>query len=174
MSDEASEDAEPLLRGRQSAGRGEERPSTQSRHVLLIGALVACVLWLLPPLDTLLAPAPSLESLLPLTHRRKQAPLDAAPQAAARAADIAPRRELQSGPVDSDFSPQPPVALAVAAPPQHPTADLAGRAAPPRDLVFGVVAFRPDSGCTQSKHAGKQCDRSPYYKGLRRCCSTLG
>eukprot|EP00964_Phaeocystis_antarctica_P064006 scaffold38460_cov24-Phaeocystis_antarctica.AAC.1 len=51
MSDEASEDAEPLLRGRQSAGRGEERPSTQSRHVLLIGALVACVLWLLPPLD---------------------------------------------------------------------------------------------------------------------------
>ena len=174
MSDEATEDAEPLLRGRQPAGRSDERPSTQSRHVLLIGALVACVLWLLPPLDTLLAPAPSLESLLPLTHRRKQAPLDAAPQAAARAADIAPRRELQSGPVDSGFSPQPPVALAVAAPPQHPTADLAGRAAPPRDLVFGVVAFRPDSGCTQSKHAGKQCDRSPYYKGLRRCCSRDG
>ena len=164
----------PGRRGRQPAGRSDERPSTQSRHVLLIGALVACVLWLLPPLDTLLAPAPSLESLLPLTHRRKQAPLDAAPQAAARAADIAPRRELQSGPVDSGFSPQPPVALAVAAPPQHPTADLAGRAAPPRDLVFGVVAFRPDSGCTQSKHAGKQCDRSPYYKGLRRCCSRDG
>ena len=58
MSDEASEDAEPLLRGRQSAGRGEERPSTQSRHVLLIGALVACVLWLLPPLDVLLCADP--------------------------------------------------------------------------------------------------------------------
>ena len=169
LSDEAaSEDAkEPLLRGRQpAAGRSNEGPSTQS--VLLIGTLLACVLWLLPPLDVL-APAPSLESLLPLTHGRKQAALDAAPQAATRAADTAPRRELQSGPVDSSSSPRPaPVALAAAAPPQHPTAAEAGRAAPRRDLVFGVVAFRPDSGCTQSKHAGQQCDRSPYYKGLRR------
>lgn len=149
------------------ASLADERPSTQSRHVLLIGGLVACVLWLLLPLDALLAPAPSLESLLPLTHAQ-QAPLGAEPQAAARAADIAPRRELQSGPVGSGFSPQLPVALAVVSPLQHPTAAPAGPTAPPRDLVFGVVAFRPDSGCTQSKHAGKQCDRSPYYKGLRR------
>ena len=71
-SEAASEDAEePLLRGRQpAAGRSDEGPSTQS--VLLIGTLLACVLWLLPPLDVLLAPAPSLESLLPLTYGRKQ------------------------------------------------------------------------------------------------------
>ena len=85
--------------------------AARSPHMLM---LLACVLWLLPPLDVL-APVPSLENLLPLTHGRKQAALDAAPQAAARAADTAPRRELQSGPVDSSSSPRPaPVALAAA------------------------------------------------------------
>ena len=161
--------------------------------------------------QVLLAPAPSLESLLPLTHRRQQAPLEAEPRAAGsrpagRAALLAPRRELSS-PVDSGSAPQPPstkAAGAPSAPPsRHPllylcsqasahhplltsdrllasavapplqqqqtTAAPAGRAAappgaaaPPRDLVFGVVAFRPDSGCTQSKHAGKQCDPNPH------------
>ena len=173
------EDAEPLLRGRQPAERSDERSPTQSqsRLILLVGGLVACVLWLLPPLDALLAPAASLESLLPLTHRRQQSRLSADPHATTRAAAVAPRRGRPPPPppppiVEPDSSAQPPLALALAltSPPQRSAAAPAGRTAQPRalDLVFGVVAFRPDSGCTQSKHAGKQCDRSPYYLGLRR------
>ena len=149
--------------GEEDAGSG----GSAAPLILVIGGLLACVLWLLPPLDGWSPITQTGALLLPLTARRRQVPPPPPPP---------PPLQLPPPPPPPPPPPSPPLSVACsthllsqrcdgAAPRQ--ARPRASGATPPRDLVFGVVAFRPD-GCSQSAHAGKQCDRSPYYEGVRR------
>jgi hypothetical protein len=175
------DDDEPEATSSLLGRRGEGRRSQSDQMcggccILTIGTLVACVLWLLPPMDELIRSGPSIEALLPLTHQRQRAPPREEPPLAARSAAPGASSGWAVGAASSYSSspppppPPPPPPLASAAPPpllHAATASVpAGRAAPPRDLVFGVVAFRPD-GCSQWGR-GKACDRTAYYTGLKR------